>query len=321
MTDLHETPASDRKVDGRRRLGDVDRTGLGPVAGRARATRTARTLQTAFADIVGAGAASVGAAAAVLYNCGPVSLRVLLASSAIIAAARCQRGSECLVHEGSHFNWTRKTKVNDYLTNAFAAWPVGMTVAAFRDAHRRHHDQFGSELDPDFVRYAELRIEAIDVSGGIASMLRSCAKLMPKYTLGWIRAAGMNKAGLAGLLGWQALTAGAISVVFGPHLAIGGLVAWAFSFLIVLPIVRFMGEAEEHTYTGASTVAEATVSNIGKLDRILVHPHGDGYHVAHHIWPQIPHHALPAFHRHAATLDPLGFGSTKTARRFRRSEL
>ena len=67
---------------------------------------------------------------------------------------------------------------------------------------------------------------------------------------------------------------------------------------------------------GATSVAEATTSNIGLLDRLLIHPHGDGYHVAHHLWPRIPHHQLPAFHREAVLSASAGLGVCAVAHQF-----
>lgn len=49
----------------------------------------------------------------------------------LLFIAVCMRGLEVLVHEGSHFNWTRRTRLNDFLTNMLAAIPMMSLVNRF----------------------------------------------------------------------------------------------------------------------------------------------------------------------------------------------
>ena len=75
---------------------------------------------------------------------------------------------------------------------------------------------------------------------------------------------------------------------------------WVFFFLIpfvgVLPFIRFVAETGKHNYT-ESTIYAATISNIGFIHRWSFHPHGDGFHVLHHLYPSVPQFKLASRNR------------------------
>src|SRR5262249_40921301 len=81
------------------------------------------------------------------------------------------------------------------------------------------------------------------------------------------------------------------------------LLQWLVAFALVLPLIRFVGEADEHDYE-ATTESAATFSSLGRLQRLLFHPHGDGYHAEHHRYPPIPHHHLRRMRSTLLVIDP-----------------
>ena len=76
------------------------------------------------------------------------------------------------------------------------------------------------------------------------------------------------------------------------------------AFALVLPVIRLIGEADEHKYIGTDNVFDATMVNDGWLLRLLIHPHNDGYHLTHHLWPGVPHHRLGRLHTLLEDVDP-----------------
>jgi len=96
-------------------------------------------------------------------------------------------------------------------------------------------------------------------------------------------------------------------LIWGLPSALIGAGIWGAGFYLMLPVVRFLGECNEHIYAGQDTVFGATVSNIGLVQRILIHPHGDGYHTVHHMWPGVPHHQIRKLHRRLVTGSPDGY--------------
>jgi fatty acid desaturase len=195
-----------------------------------------------------------------------------------------------------------------------AAAPILADLTGYRRSHLRHHRLFGTREDPDRVRHVDLLLDNLDrTSLGafvIGMMLR-----MPAYWVSWYTSGGLNLRTVLRLFGWL------ISIGLIVQLASGSTAlvmfttgSWLISLMFVLPIIRFVGEAAEHLYTEGDTVFDTTISNIGWVHRLLIHPHGDGFHTVHHLWPTIPHFAVGHIHRLLVATDPQGYGMTVRVR-------
>jgi fatty acid desaturase len=220
---------------------------------------------------------------------------------------------ECLVHEGSHCNWSRNHRLNDALTDLLAALPVFSRVADYRKGHRTHHLQFGTDNDIDRRRYLRLGIGWLDRSS-LLGYWRGAR--LGQYVLGWWRAIGLNGKALLGGIAWHlTLVVLPLACLVGVR---AGLALWASYWLlpmaVVLPPIRFVAEAGKHRYEGNETEFEATISNLGMIHSLLFHPHGDGHHVLHHMDPGIPFFNLARAHRGLMELDPSGYGARHRVR-------
>ena len=81
------------------------------------------------------------------------------------------------------------------------------------------------------------------------------------------------------------------------------LVYFWVPFIFYLPLHRFFAEAEEHRYQNAETEFGSTFSNIGWFQRWFLHPHGDAFHLLHHMLPQVPHWKMSFGHWILSILD------------------
>jgi len=233
-----------------------------------------------------------------------------------IAVSRALRGLECLTHEASHFNLTRSRIVNDVVGDMLAAVPTFQFVSQFRSGHGpKHHQRFGTSVDPDRCRYDELELHTIDRSNAWR-FTQGIARRLPQYVAGWFRNTGADAKTMAAGLTWHlAFFITPLAFVVGIlHAVELWTVFFAVPFLAVLPVIRLIGEAAEHVYRESTTVFDATVSNVGIIHRVLIHPHGDGFHLVHHLWPSVPHHQLGAAHRTLIAADPKGFGTSRLRR-------
>jgi fatty acid desaturase len=61
--------------------------------------------------------------------------------------------------------------------------------------------------------------------------------------------------------------------------------------------MRFLAEVSEHMGLEWTTEFGTTRNKLGWVQDHIMHPHGDGYHLVHHLYPQIPHHNLPKAHQ------------------------
>lgn len=277
-------------------------------------TRTGLTVLTALGDhaLILALAAAVCLAYVRIH---PLA-GVLLYPLALLGIVRSQRGLENLVHEGSHFNWSRSNHgLNDLLCNLLAAVPVFSDVRCYRPGHKLHHFSFGTDEDADLERYQILDIEGLDRRRVLPFAL-GIAQRIVTYVVGWWRVIRTRTGVLALAVLWHAgflVLPLAVGLGIGPALGLW-LAFWIVPFLAVLPWQRFIAEAAKHQYEGQETVFDATISNVGLVHALLLHPHNDGYHLLHHLFPGIPHHQLKRAHHGLAKLDPAGYGEALRVR-------
>jgi fatty acid desaturase len=141
------------------------------------------------------------------------------------------------------------------------------------------------------------------------TFLTGLVRRLPCYQAGWLRELGAQRLHLAMPLGWALIgVGGPFWLVAGPRESMTAVGVWLAGYLVALPVIRFLGEASEHVYSDADTVFDATVSNLGRMQRLVLHPHNDGYHTVHHMWPGVPHHALRRLHELLLAEDPVGYG-------------
>lgn len=279
-------------------LGQFNRTALG------------RSILTALFDHALIFVAPLVAIA--LRNLHPAAI-VLYVAASFLVVSRALRGLECLTHEASHYNLSRSHRLNDWVGNLLAAIPTFQLVGQFRENHGPgHHQQFGTSYDPDLRRYDGLDLHSIDRSNAW-SFTRDIARRLPRYIGGWFRNTGADaRTMLVGLLWHVVFYIAPLWLLVGVGRAVALWVVFlVVPFLTVLPTIRLIGEAAEHVYIGATSVFTATVSNTGFIHRLLIHPHGDGYHLLHHLWPSVPHHRLKDADHALAELDPDGFGAAR----------
>lgn len=216
---------------------------------------------------------------------------------------RSQRGLENLTHEASHHNFDRSSPfVNDGAANWLCAFWVLISVDIFKRPHSIHHKQFGSANDPDKQRFGSLGTDSIPQPR--RQLLRYLLRVMPRYVSGYWKQYSDKKAQLLRSLSLHLLLATLLSIVWWEYFWLLWLVYFWVPFLFYLPVHRFLAEAEEHRYLSAETEFDATFSNVGRFQRWFLHPHGDGYHLLHHLLPQIPHWRMADAHQCIMATDP-----------------
>lgn len=223
-----------------------------------------------------------------------------------VAIARQQRALENLVHSASHFEFSRKNKkLNDFLGNVLAAFPVANIVEDYRKGHFLHHRAYNSELDPCKKRYQALGIKLHDETSASSLFLDIC-QAYPHYALGFYRAVGSDIRALSYFAFWHILFA------ILPLLAVtdlpGALSAWAVVWLVpmifILPMLRIIGELNEHIYVDGAAEFSSTINNVGWVHELIFHPWQDGYHLVHHLFPGVPNLKLAELHDLLLENDP-----------------
>ncbi|MFE3031362.1 fatty acid desaturase [Streptomyces canus] len=251
----------------------------------------------------------MGCAWPVLWTGWHIVAGLAAAGFGAVVLGRQFRALECMAHEASHYNWTRANRrLNDLLATVLACAPTGSRLDVYRESHLRHHRRFGTRDDPDRANYRQFGLEELD-RANIVSFALDALSRMPAYRRRWKETSrGLGRLPAMPFTWAVVLTIVPAGLVWGSWVAVFAAAGvWLLGYGVLLPVVRFVGECNEHIYTGSQTVFDSTVSNLGLMSRIFIHPHGDGYHTVHHLWPGVPHHQIRKLHRRLVVNDPEGY--------------
>lgn len=214
----------------------------------------------------------------------------------VIFTTRQMRGLENIVHFGSHNNFTKNKKLNDFLTNIFSAWPMLQDVKSYRGFHATHHGEFASDKDPCRIRLENIGANTQKIETNM-QLIMLIAKWMPQYEREFYREIKSNGNQVLIFLAWHTSVGLAITLAHSWQLAVFVAFGWCMIMFGSLPFLRSIAELSEHDYELGNTVTETTFNNLGLLDHLLIHPAGDAWHSLHHLHPTVPWWKQGAAHR------------------------
>lgn len=216
--------------------------------------------------------------------------------SALIIASR-QHGLFAVVHEGAHQNLSQSKKWNDFLSNAFAAWPLGLSTTRYRVHHWKHHNHTNTDLDPDWARKIH------HPKWRFPRSKRSFLFLYVPYLFG----AGIIEWGftlkLVGIKGRELLLASpflllSLSSIVYLNWQKQFFLYWVFPLFFLVPfmsrmrsIAEHLGTPNENEFNGSRNIATSP------WEAYFFGPHNTCYHLVHHLYPHAPWHAIPQIHR------------------------
>jgi fatty acid desaturase len=206
-----------------------------------------------------------------------------------------QRALSNLIHEASHGNLLPLLKWNDTLTNLFAGYPMADSVQSYRSTHGDHHRLLGSSADPDTLTHLQYGYHHL--------VLASPRPIQLYWMLFWNRASWMDSCG-AGFLSlcfkdqfrvliWWLSFFATLSFVISFHFAWSFILIWIASRATVFHGVRIFAEFLDHSGLSLGSISSFSrnLPHRGLLSWYF-HPHCDTYHLAHHLFPNIPHYHL-----------------------------
>jgi fatty acid desaturase len=240
---------------------------------------------------------------------------VVAYSVGLLIITRQLRGIEALVHDGAHFSWDRKNrKLNDFLTDMIAAYPLLINLKDYRKEHLNHHKLFHSDLDSCFQRVIHTGIHEANKYDGTTrrKMLLQC---FPNYILDHIISTLAKiptlRGGLVGLL-WHLLFI-VIPIYYFSQSISTTLISWGVYFwipyLFLFAFFSFGNDAQDHKYS-ESTEFLATADSLGWLNNLLFTPANAGYHLLHHLFPATPFWLCKKFHKKLMANDKFYAGNS-----------
>lgn len=220
----------------------------------------------------------------------------------IIIGSR-MRGLDNIMHEASHHMLFRNPTVNKVIACIFAAYPVFTSFDAYTRSHRLHHKYlWDSDKDPDTKRY---RIFGLDrpprrfIDFLTKHLLKPMTLIhVPHYFLGTLHVNLFTRSEtliekLARVLYW--------TILVGVCWYLGWLhqltIYWLVPFFTTFQVIRYWVEMAEHSGLETNDPLQSSRNSFGSLvERFLLQPHHDSYHLVHHLYPGIPHFNLKKAH-------------------------
>jgi fatty acid desaturase len=232
---------------------------------------------------------------------------------AVVLIAPLQHGLFILAHESAHYRLYETRALND-LIGRFVGMMGGVSMCSYRVIHRLHHNYLYKPQDPDialhggYPRGKKYLIKKLlkDLSGQTAwknyayffgnpaiNLATNVAQRPLDDTAPKLRLAALQDRWL--VVAFHVLMPVAmIALGWGWYY----LVLWVIPLLTLLQaILRLRAIAEHGAVTDFSSPLTAARTNIANpLERFFIFPHHVNYHLAHHLYPAVPHYNLPRLH-------------------------
>lgn len=217
----------------------------------------------------------------------------LIYATAVAVIAARQHALLIIMHEGSHFRISKNIKLNDFVSDFFAAYPVLIATLDYRIHHTAHHKYTNTEQDPDWMRkipFAEWQFPQ-----NKSTILKT---LFRQFFVGgwqWISLmVMMSKKDWKRGLYWTAV----LSIVTATGTWKEFLLYWMVPLATLFPLLQRIRSISEHFGLQRSHELNGTRNILaGTIGTFFFSPHGVNYHLAHHLFPSVPHYNLKSLHQ------------------------
>ena len=259
----------------------------------------------------------------VIYNIGLLALTIGLAIAywswwvvliAIILIAPLQHALFILAHEAAHYRLHANRSFNDIMGRAIGM-VGGVSMCSYRVIHRLHHNYLYKPQDPDialhggYPRGKKYLIKKLlkDLTGQTA--FKNYAYFFGNPAINFDTqvsqrplddtSSTLRQAALRDR--WSVVTFQALTPIIMFELGWGWfyVVLWVIPLLTLLQaILRLRAICEHGAVTDFSSPLTAARTNIANAwQRFFIFPHHVNYHLAHHLYPAVPHYNLPTLHQ------------------------
>lgn len=220
-------------------------------------------------------------------------LRYAVYIAAMFVIAGRFRAFESCLHEAVH-NLLFKTRAWNTQLQFLFAWPIFQNVESYKEEHFLHHTKFGTSEDPSLQYLKDTKVDELPNHFFWVLFVRplfgSAAYWVFEDMFKYLRIHSVF--GLLYASFW---------ILFLATLyLIGGVsyLTWFFLFyviplVVIFPIFMHLAEINDHAVVDFSNPISASRNNISSfIHKFFLHPHNDGYHVVHHLFPGVPSHQL-----------------------------
>lgn len=193
-----------------------------------------------------------------------------------------QHAIALLGHEGSHYTLSTNRTWNDFLTGALSYWPMGVSLAGYREFHFKHHQYVGTKNDP------ELEHKSAFAPGYELPISRT---KMVLFFLKDMLCLSSNEV----ILALKFFTPKNKIHLFIPIIFLGTIIAsliyFGFFWVVVLWFISiytsFWAFFRIRIYIEHVGTTQTHRVKINQILKLIFFPHGADTHWEHHMWPNI----------------------------------
>ena len=232
------------------------------------------------------------------FRSGRVWLGLLLYPVSLLVIGGQIRGLACLLHQSSHRCLARSKALNHLLGSLFTGWAVLQSWTGYYHHHiTLHHRYLGDpDRDPDYRQTLQTGLYAEDTTR--ADVVRYIKRIpSPGNTVAYLRYLARDRVVPAGEEPWEAvLRLGFWAAVLSTAYCTGNfhrlVMYWFIPLLTTANWIGNLAELLEHYPLMGKGLDELHSSRnrlCGPVTDFIFNPHGDGYHLVHHLFPRLPH--------------------------------
>jgi fatty acid desaturase len=220
---------------------------------------------------------------AIYYVPNPITILFFL-----IVLGNRQHGLAILGHEGTHGRISQNRQLNDFLSNIFCFWPLGLTASGYRSLHNKHHTNTGTDHDPELA-HKRSRSPQWDLPAKPLKIIKYALSdivgmSIPDYWIIITYSKADKKSDYIPLVLWHVIFVTAFMFIDLWWVPIAWYVALVSSFMMFFRLRLWL----EHQGTSDTHRLHLTF-----WEGAVLAPHNIWYHWEHHKFACIPYHQLP----------------------------
>jgi fatty acid desaturase len=223
-----------------------------------------------------------------------------------------QLGFAVVMHESAHHTLFENRRLNDFVGNWLAAYPVYLSADMYRAHHLEHHAKTWTDGDPDLSLAEGFPVSKASMARKVARDLLGITGLKQLFGTTYLVVKVVRGEEVdAGTLPLRLERRAAIRMVVGTMITNLILLAilwalghpmlyllWAGAWLTTNKLVARIRSIAEHAVIPdpADPMGQTRTVRAGWLERLLIAPNRVQYHLEHHLLMTVPHYNLPKFH-------------------------
>jgi fatty acid desaturase len=225
---------------------------------------------------------------------------VILATIIVIGSR--QLGLGVIVHETGHRTLFASRELNDFCGKWLSGYWVFSDKEAYMKGHLKHHQNAGTDQDPDLQNYQKFPVPRSSLKRKITRDLTG--------QIGWrrMKSIGRSIQGMSNLkpeirqtvMRSLVVNAGLLILVSSlgyPWLYLIWVVAFMTSHMLVTRIRQIAEHAAVPDLFSLDARLNTRTMYINRLERLIIAPHHVNFHLEHHLMASVPIYRLERLHQ------------------------